>query len=83
MTADFEDPRELHNLRLLEKHAPENLSSEYITQLLDTFSHQGSNGIHQCLVFEFLSPSVTKVLEYYSECAEQGGEGYLYPFTIL
>lgn len=83
MTANSENPRELHNLKLLEKHAPEGLSSEYITQLLDTFSHQGPNGIHQCLVFELLGPSVAKVLDYYNESADQEGEGYLYPFTIL
>lgn len=39
----------------------------YIVQLLDSFSHHGPNGIHQCLVFELLGPAVDIVLQDYSE----------------
>jgi serine/threonine protein kinase len=43
-----------------------NLTSKYIVQLFDAFTHQGPNGLHQCLVFELLGPSVDKVLtDYY------------------
>jgi hypothetical protein len=35
--------RELRNLQ------QGSLSSNYIVQLLDSFAHQGSNGLHQCL----------------------------------
>ncbi|KAL4897599.1 kinase-like domain-containing protein [Aspergillus ambiguus] len=52
-----------------------NLSSNYIVQLLDSFTHEGPNGVHQCLVFELLGPSVDQVLADYHEshdklCAE-------------
>ncbi|GFF72119.1 protein kinase dsk1 [Aspergillus lentulus] len=58
--------RELRNLRHLEKHSGRSLSSKYIVQLFDAFTHQGPNGLHQCLVFELLGPSVDKVLtDYY------------------
>ena len=61
---------EPENLRRLENHARGSLSSKYIVQLLDTFSHQGPNGIHQCLVFELLGPSVELVMQSYFEPGE-------------
>lgn len=47
-------------------------------QLLDSFSHYGPNGIHQCLVFELLGPSVDRVLADYHESQDN-----LDPATIL
>ncbi|KAH0179481.1 kinase-like protein, partial [Aureobasidium melanogenum] len=35
----------------------------HIMQLLDSFQHDGPNGIHDCLVFELLGPSVASVVE--------------------
>lgn len=78
MTADSEESRELQNLKLLEEHSPGNLSAYYIVQLLDSFTHTGPNGLHQCLVFELLGPSVDKVLADYHE-----GRDKLDPEIIL
>lgn len=68
MTVDSsKESRELRNLRLLAKCSKGSLSSKYIVQLLDTFTHPGPNGIYQCLVFELLGPSVVRVLgDYYN-----------------
>ncbi|OJJ85770.1 uncharacterized protein ASPGLDRAFT_65712 [Aspergillus glaucus CBS 516.65] len=38
-----------------------------IVQLLDSFTHEGPNGVHQCLAFELLGPSVDQVLADYHE----------------
>jgi serine/threonine protein kinase len=35
----------------------------HIMQLLDSFQHNGPNGVHDCLVFELLGPSVASVVE--------------------
>lgn len=79
MTANSQASQELRNLNLLESHAhEEGLYSKYIVQLLDSFSHQGPNGIHQCLVFELLGPSVDMVLADYRE-----GQDALDSETIL
>ncbi|OJJ30824.1 hypothetical protein ASPWEDRAFT_54195 [Aspergillus wentii DTO 134E9] len=77
-TANSQASRELHNFELLEKHSGGNLSSNYIVQLLDSFSHQGPNGLHQCLVFELLGPTVDKVLADYHEDKDS-----LDPETVL
>lgn len=47
-------------LRLLGQ-APE--GSKYITKLLDEFNHQGPNGVHKCLVFEPMGPTVNSLVE--------------------
>lgn len=78
MTANSWASQELQNFRHLEKHSQGNLSSNYIVQLLDSFTHQGPNGDHQCLVFELLGPSVDKVLADYD-----GGNDHLCPEIIL
>lgn len=67
MTANSCVSQELQNLKFLEKHSQGRLSSSYIVQLLDSFTHEGPNGVHQCLVFELLGPSVDKVLADYHE----------------
>lgn len=38
------------------------LGSNFLVELLDEFTHTGPNGVHQCLVFELLGPSVQIVL---------------------
>ena len=37
--------------------------AQHITQLLDEFEHHGPNGIHKCLVFEPMGPSVNTMVE--------------------
>lgn len=76
MTANSQESRELQNLKLLERQG--DLSEHYVVQLLDSFTHKGPNGVHQCLVFELLGPSVDKVLADYHE-----GHDELCPETIL
>ncbi|CAG8280143.1 unnamed protein product [Penicillium salamii] len=77
MTANSSISQELQNLNLLEKQSQRGLSSNcglssnYIVQLLDAFLHKGPNGVHQCLVFELLGPSVDKVLYDYSGSDEK------------
>lgn len=67
MTADSGVSRELQNLKHLERHSRGNISSNYIVQLLDSFTHGGPNSVHQCLVFELLGPSVDQVLADYHD----------------
>ncbi|KAJ5246843.1 hypothetical protein N7468_001826 [Penicillium chermesinum] len=55
----------------LERHSRGELSLNYVVQLLDAFTHEGPNGVHQCLVFELLGPSVDKVLADYHESHEK------------
>lgn len=69
---------ELGNLRFLQKQYGGNLSSKYIIQLLDDFTHDGPNGVHQCLVLELLDPTVDTVLRDYCE-----GDDKLEPEDIL
>lgn len=78
MTANASESGELRNLRLLQKHSGGNLSSKYIVQLLDDFTHNGPNGVHQCLVLELLGPTVDMVLRDYYE-----GDDKLEPEDIL
>jgi serine/threonine-protein kinase SRPK3 len=62
------ESQELSNLQLLKNRSKGSLSSKYIVQLLDSFVHQGPNGQHQCLVFELLGPTVTRILREYYVC---------------
>ncbi|KAJ5570480.1 uncharacterized protein N7459_009910 [Penicillium hispanicum] len=70
--------RELQNFKHLERHSQGSLASNYIVQLLDFFTHEGPNGVHQCLVFELLGPSVDQVLADY-----HGGQDELSAETIM
>ena len=78
MTANSSISRELENLKFLERQSRRGLSSDYVVQLLDAFPHKGPNGVHQCLVFELLGPSVDKVLSDYHESHDK-----LHPETVL
>lgn len=78
MTANSSISRELQNLNFLERQSRRGLASNYIVQLLDAFTHKGPNGVHQCLVFELLGPSVDKVLSDYHESQDE-----LDPETVL
>ncbi|KAL7621084.1 hypothetical protein AAE478_008396 [Parahypoxylon ruwenzoriense] len=53
---------ELQILRYITEVAPAEVA-RYITQLLDEFEHYGPNGIHKCLVFEPMGPSVNTMVE--------------------
>ena len=68
MTADATaSSRELAVLQSLVERCKGSLSSRYVVQLLDDFSHQGPNGTHQCLVFELLGPTLDMVTSDYSD----------------
>ncbi|KAF2822686.1 kinase-like protein [Ophiobolus disseminans] len=54
---------ELKVLRTLLELDSEEIGSRHVMQLLDQFYIEGPNGKHECLVLEFLGPSVTDVLE--------------------
>ncbi|KAJ5544637.1 hypothetical protein N7461_006941 [Penicillium sp. DV-2018c] len=71
MTADSSISRELQILNFLEAQSRRGLASNYVVQLLDAFTHKGPNGVHQCLVFELLGPSVDKVLSDYHESQDK------------
>lgn len=49
-------------MQSLQQHCEGNLSFKHIVRSLDFFLHHGPNGVHQCLVFELLGPTVNKVL---------------------
>jgi serine/threonine protein kinase len=57
-----ESTRELQILRYIAKEAPDD-GNRHITQLLDEFQHHGPNGVHTCLVFEPMGPSVNSMVE--------------------
>ncbi|KXG46500.1 uncharacterized protein PGRI_053560 [Penicillium griseofulvum] len=71
MTANSSISRELEILNFLERQSENGLSSNYVVQLLDAFTHEGPNGVHQCLVFELLGPSFDKVLSDYRESQDK------------
>ncbi|OQE02758.1 hypothetical protein PENVUL_c039G07836 [Penicillium vulpinum] len=48
------------------------LSTKHIVELLDTFQLQGPNGIHHCLVFELLGPSLESTQQAYIEFNNYG-----------
>lgn len=79
MTADCGvSTRELQNLEHLEEHSRGDLSLNYIVQILDWFTHDRPNGVHQCIVFELLGPSVDQVLVDYRVSQDK-----LYAETII
>ncbi|KAL2885249.1 serine protein kinase [Ceratocystis lukuohia] len=53
---------ELELLHHIAKSAPAE-SAQYITELLDEFEHHGPNGMHKCLAFEPMGPSVSSMVE--------------------
>ena len=67
----LESSKELKNIRSLIERTKANPASQSISQLLDAFIHHGPNGAHQCLVFELLGPTLTTVLQFYSEDNEE------------
>jgi serine/threonine-protein kinase SRPK3 len=58
-----EKSRELKVLRTLAKLDSGEVGSRHVIQLLDHFDIEGPNGKHQCLVLEFLGPSVPDILD--------------------
>ncbi|KAJ5347646.1 uncharacterized protein N7506_000899 [Penicillium brevicompactum] len=57
-----ESTTELRILRHINQVAPVE-GPQYTTQLLDEFEHHGPNGLHKCLVFEPMGPSVNSMVE--------------------
>jgi serine/threonine protein kinase len=48
----------------------------HVTKLLDSFQHKGPNGVHLCLVFEAMGPSVDSMVE---ELPRNGGVNNRHP----
>lgn len=57
-----ESTKELQILRHIANASPTQ-GARHVTQLLDEFKHTGPNGIHTCLVFEPMGPSVNSMVE--------------------
>ncbi|KAI1746024.1 serine protein kinase [Xylaria scruposa] len=57
-----ESEKELRILRHVFRVAPVR-AARYITRLLDEFEHVGPNGLHTCLVFEPMGPTVNSMVE--------------------
>ncbi|KAI9147429.1 serine protein kinase [Paramyrothecium foliicola] len=57
-----ETTKEMQMLRHLAE-IPASRAHDYVTLLLDEFTHQGPNGLHRCLVFELMGPSVNSMVE--------------------
>ncbi|KAI3321373.1 serine protein kinase [Xylariaceae sp. AK1471] len=57
-----ESTNELRILRHISQVAPLQ-GAQHITQLLDDFEHRGPNGLHKCLVFEPMGPTVNTMVE--------------------
>ena len=57
-----ESTTEIRILRHINQVAPVE-GPQYTTQLLDEFEHHGPNGLHKCLVFEPMGPSVNTMVE--------------------
>ncbi|KAL4940078.1 hypothetical protein BDV06DRAFT_213778 [Aspergillus oleicola] len=53
---------ELQLLRHINEAAPEE-AAQHVTQLLGEFEHHGPNGVHKCLIFEPMGPSVNTMVE--------------------
>ncbi|KAJ4160939.1 hypothetical protein NW765_005787 [Fusarium oxysporum] len=61
ISENTETSHELRILHHLAKVAPQD-GVRHITQLFTEFKHKGPNGIHKCLVFEPMGPSVNSMM---------------------
>ncbi|TXC11277.1 hypothetical protein FocTR4_00006228, partial [Fusarium oxysporum f. sp. cubense] len=61
ISENTETSHELRVLHHLAKVAPQD-GVRHVTQLLTEFEHKGPNGIHKCLVFEPMGPSVNSMV---------------------
>lgn len=74
---------ELSILNHLAQLAPEDTNSEHVTTLLDTFTHDGPNGIHRCLVFEPMGPTAASLVDELPENKpKKFGKPQRYPYWI-
>lgn len=62
LVSEISRPTEVQILRHIKNLAPVE-SPKHITQLLDEFQHHGPNGVHNCLVFQPMGPSVNTMVE--------------------
>ncbi|KAI5302268.1 hypothetical protein KEM55_001221, partial [Ascosphaera atra] len=62
MSEISESTTELRILRHIAEAAPTE-AARCITTLIDEFLHHGPNGVHRCLVFEPMGPSVNSMVE--------------------
>ncbi|GAW24788.1 hypothetical protein ANO14919_143820 [Xylariales sp. No.14919] len=58
-------PKSTNELQILDHvaQAAPAQAAQYITRLLDSFEHQGPNGLHTCLVFEPMGPTVNTMVQ--------------------
>jgi serine/threonine-protein kinase SRPK3 len=90
-----ENSRELKILRYLAELNSGETGSQHVMQLLNHFYVEGPNGKHECLVLEFLGPSVADVVDMVFEderlpgtlaksCVQQAlvGLAYLHKYDI-
>lgn len=62
LIADSEaQDRELRTLQSLQD-LPASSGSRHVERLLDSFRHNGPNGVYNCLVLELLGPSIPAVI---------------------
>ncbi|KAL6228627.1 hypothetical protein BDW75DRAFT_226578 [Aspergillus navahoensis] len=57
-----ESTNELQILHHITETTPAD-AAQYVTRLLGEFTHHGPNGVHKCLVFEPMGPSVNTMVE--------------------
>ena len=57
-----QDTNQLSIQRHLAQRSPQDVDSQFIVALLDSFIQEGPNGRHQCLVLEVMGPSISSVL---------------------
>ena len=60
-------PKESDILRSLAEGNPDHPGHEHIVKILDSFTHSGPNGEHDCIVFEALGESV---LDFQRRCED-------------
>lgn len=45
-----------------------NVHSQHVVPLLDSFDHHGPNGMHPCLIYEVLGPNVNSMVDLSPQC---------------
>ncbi|KAI1977099.1 hypothetical protein LOZ53_002123 [Ophidiomyces ophidiicola] len=82
ITADSsQKSKELENLEILAKKSQSGLLKNYIVEVFDHFFHKGPNGNHLCIVFELLGPTISTVLQDYSDGGDRLDEDTILKLT--
>lgn len=83
-----EDCKELKFYEYLSRVPPGEPGYEYISHMLDTFTFNGPNGTHRCLVLEVLGPDIQKMLDQnprfavYFDCEHDPHWDFIFPQSI-